>query len=90
MNEDIKNIKRRAGIKEQKTYDLASQEQLDALLDEELAQMATIIRALRNIRGQLSGNTFNPRKTARDISQLMSVLARRYQEVDQARKKTRR
>ena len=90
MDEDIKNIKRRAGLKEQETYDLATQQQLDKLLDEELAQYTAVIRALATIRNHLRGNTLNPRRAAVSIQTVMSKLAQRYQELDQARKRTRR
>ena len=88
MDEDIKDIKRRAGITEE-VYDVATQQQVDDLLDDEIAVMAALAKSLKDIRAQLTGNTFNPRNTARAISQVMAILARRAEKLSNLRAKTK-
>ncbi len=81
MDEDIKEIKRRAGLTEE-TYTMASQEQLDTLVDKERRFIYQIMTHLSKVQESLRGNTFNPRQSAAALAQVRSAMLQRMKQLE--------
>lgn len=82
MDKDIEELKRRAGLNEE-TYTMATQEQLDTLVDKERQFINGVSVAIAGLQKSLSGgNTFNPRQIAVSLAKIRSVMVRRMEQLE--------
>lgn len=84
MDEDIKEIKRRAGVKEA-TYSLGKQENVDDLVKSEVQFLLKIAAHLRDLRRGLSGNVYKPRHVSAGMAKAMTAIAHRMEQLDRYR-----
>ena len=91
MDKDIEEIRRLAGIKEQQTYSLGKQEDMDTLVQNEVEFLAKTAKYLDNMRRSvLGGRVLHTSQVNQGIVQLMRALANRIEALGEYRDQARR
>ena len=91
MDKDIEEIRRRAGLKEQETYSLGKQEDIDTLVENEVKFLYKTAAYLNNIRESvLRGRVLHTSQVNQGIAQLVRAIANRIEALGEYRDEARK